>query len=282
MRGRKIAGRLCLLGLLGSIALAVWAFGIEPNRVVVRQVALNLPDWPADHQPLRLAMVSDIHAGSPFITAAKIDAVVAAINGERPDAIILLGDYVIQGVVGGDFMAPEDLARSLAHLNAPLGVYGVLGNHDWWLDGPRVNRALQSAGIIMIDNAALRIERPGGAFWLAGIGDNWEGAPDILGTVAKLADDAPALLATHNPDLFPQVPARIALSLATHTHGGQVNLPLIGRPIVPSRFGDRYASGHIVEQGRHLFVTTGLGTSILAVRFRVTPEIVVLTIRAGE
>ena len=80
MRGRKIAGRLCLLGLLGSIALAVWAFGIEPNRVVVRQVALNLPDWPADHQPLRLAMVSDIHAGSPFITAAKIDAVDAAIR----------------------------------------------------------------------------------------------------------------------------------------------------------------------------------------------------------
>lgn len=282
MSGRKLVGRLFILGLLGAISLAVWAFGIEPNRVVVRQVTLALPEWPTAHQPLRLAMVSDIHAGSPYINTAKIDAVVAAIQGEKPDAIILLGDYVIQGVVGGEFMAPEDLAKSLSRLDAPLGVYGVLGNHDWWLDGPRVSRALQSAGIVMIDNAARRIERPGGAFWLAGIGDHWEGAPDIPGTVAQLTDDAPALLATHNPDLFPQVPARIALSLAAHTHGGQVNLPLIGRPIVPSRFGERYASGHVVEEGRHLFVTTGLGTSIIPVRFRVTPEIVLLTIQAGE
>ena len=134
----------------------------------------------------------------------------------------------------------------------------------------------------MIDNTALRIERPGGAFWLVGIGDNLEGAPDIDGTLAKLSDDAPALLATHNPDLFPQVPPRIALSLAGHTHGGQVNLPFIGRPIVPSRYGERYASGLVVEQGRHLFVTTGLGTSIIPVRFRVPPEIVLLTIQARE
>ena len=245
-------------------------------------MALSLPDWPLSHRPVRLALVSDIHAGAPFVTTEKIDAVVAAIQSEKPDAVVLLGDYVVQGVIGGDFMAPEDLAKSLARLNAPLGVYAVLGNHDWWLEGPRVSRALQSAGVVMIDNTALRIERPGGAFWLVGIGDNWEGAPDIDGTLAKLSDDAPALLATHNPDLFPQVPPRIALSLAGHTHGGQVNLPFIGRPIVPSRYGERYASGLVVEQGRHLFVTTGLGTSIIPVRFRVPPEIVLLTIQARE
>ena len=271
--------QLCLVAL---VPLTVWSFWYEPSRVTVNHVALALPDWPAGHQPLRLALVSDIHAGSPYVTPEKLATVLAAIQGEKPDAIVLLGDYVIQGVVGGTFMAPEDLAKILAGLSAPLGVYGVLGNHDWWFDGSRVTAALRTAGIVMIDNRALRIERPGGAFWLAGIGDALEGAPDIGGTLAGLSDAAPVLLATHNPDLFPHVPRRVALSLAAHTLGGQVNLPIIGRPIVPSRYGQRYASGHIVEEGRHLFVTTGLGTSIIPVRFRVTPEIVVLTIRAGK
>ena len=280
-RRRWIVG-LGLLGLLGIAALAAWSLWLEPDRLVVRRVTLSLADWPAGHRPLRLAVLSDIHAGAPFITAEKIDAVVAAINRQRPDAIVLLGDVVIHGVIGGDFITPEDLAPRLARLTAPLGVYGVLGNHDWWLDGRRVKRAMQSAGIAMIDNAARRIERPGGAFWLVGVGDAWEGAPDIGGTLAKVVDQAPVIVATHNPDLFPEVPRRVALTLAGHTHGGQVNLPLLGRLVVPSRFGARYAAGPIVEGGRHLYVTTGLGTSILPVRFRVPPEIVLLTIRPGD
>ena len=282
MRIRKLADRLMLLCLLAGLALAIWAFGFEPNRIVVNHVSLSLPDWPAGHQPIRLALLSDIHAGAPFISAEKVDAIVSAVLAENPDAIMLLGDYVIQGVVGGTFMAPEDLAKILARLNAPLGVYGVLGNHDWWRDGARVTRAFRSAGIAMIDNSTQRIERVGGSFWLVGIGNIMEGAPDLGGALAQINDGAPALLMTHNPDIFPRVPGRIALSLAAHTHGGQVHLPLIGRPIVPSHYGERYASGLVVEEGRHLFVTTGLGTSILPVRFRVAPEIVILTIRSGS
>ena len=133
----------------------------------------------------------------------------------------------------------------------------------------------------MIDQAAVRIDRPGGAFWLVGIDDFWKGAPDIGAALAKVADRAPVILATHNPDLFPDVPRRVALALAGHTHGGQVNLPLLGRLVVPSGFGARYAAGHVVEGGRNFYITTGLGTSILPVRFRVPPEIVLLTIRAA-
>ena len=277
-RRRWIVG-LGLLGLLGFAALAAWSLWLEPDRLVVRRVTLSLAAWPAGHRPLRLAVLSDIHAGAPFITAGKIDQVVAAINRETPDAIVLLGDYVIHGVIGGDFMAPEDVAARLAGLTAPLGVYGVLGNHDWWLDGPRVSRAMESAGITMIDQTALALERPGGAFWLVGIGDFWQGAPDIGGALAQVTDQAPVILATHNPDLFPDVPDRVALTLAGHTHGGQVNLPLLGRLVVPSQFGARYAYGLVVEGSRHLFVAAGLGTSILPVRFRVPPEIVLLTLR---
>jgi predicted MPP superfamily phosphohydrolase len=105
----------------------------------------------------------------------------------------------------------------------------------------------------------------------------------VTGTLAKLNDDAPALLITHNPDLFPLIPPRVCLTLAGHTHGGQVAIPFVGRPIVPSRYGERYAIGHIQEHGRRMFVTSGVGTSIIPVRFRVPPEVVFLTIsRAGS
>jgi predicted MPP superfamily phosphohydrolase len=116
------------------------------------------------------------------------------------------------------------------------------------------------------------------AFWLAGVGDLWTGTPDIEGTLRQVDTDYPVILFTHNPDIFPNVPARVSLTVAGHTHGGQVNLPLLGRPVVPSDFGQRYAYGHVVEGGRHLFVGGGVGTSIIPARFRVPPEIVILTL----
>jgi predicted MPP superfamily phosphohydrolase len=107
---------------------------------------------------------------------------------------------------------------------------------------------------------------------LVGIRDFW-GPHDARRALAQVTNGDPVLVLTHNPDVFPEIPPRVSLTLAAHTHGGQVSLPLIGRPIVPSVFGQRYASGHVVEGGRHLFVTTGVGTSIIPVRFRVPPEI---------
>jgi predicted MPP superfamily phosphohydrolase len=115
--------------------------------------------------------------------------------------------------------------------------------------------------------------------WIAGISDLWTGRHDLSAALAAVTDDlAPVLLLTHNPDVFPMVPARVTLTLAGHTHGGQVRLPFIGRPVVPSQFGARFAAGHIVEGGRHLFVATGIGTSIVPIRFRVAPTVSILVL----
>jgi uncharacterized protein len=115
--------------------------------------------------------------------------------------------------------------------------------------------------------------------WLAGISDLWTRPHNVVGALAIVpADGTPVIALTHNPDIFPDVPGRVTLTLAGHTHGGQVNLPWIGAPVVPSQFGRRYAAGHVIEQGRHLFVATGVGTSIIPVRFRVPPAISILTI----
>jgi len=227
-------------------------------------------------------MLSDLHVGAPYIGLDKLRKIVNTTNAEHPEMVVILGDFVIQDVVGGHFVEPEQIAEVLKDLTAPLGVIAVLGNHDYWYSGDRVKNALVQQGIKVLTNEAYRIDYKGKPIWIAGIGDLWEGHPDIQGTLKQIPESDSVILITHNPDLFPDVPSRVSLTLAGHTHGGQVNLPFYGRKIIPSKYGERFAAGHIVEGGRHLFVTTGIGTSSLPVRFRVPPEIVILTLSSQD
>jgi predicted MPP superfamily phosphohydrolase len=208
--------------------------------------------------------------------------------------VVLLGDLNASHRFMTERVPPWRSAAILARLRPPLGVHSVLGNHDWWDDPiasrpgrrqrPETERALLAAGIPVLENRAVRLRHEGRNFWLAGLGSmsafsgmlgRWRGIDDLPATLTALKDDAPAILLAHEPDIFPRVPARIALTLSGHTHGGQVRLP--GLPLrVPSNFGDRYAYGHIVEGGRHLIVSAGLGTSAYPVRFGAPPEIVLV------
>jgi len=268
------------LSALVVLLLGLWAFWLEPASLKVHVVSLQVPRWHVEHVDLKIAILTDLHVGSPHTGLDKLHEVVERTNRESPDLVVVLGDLVINGVVGGEFVEPEPIAEELKKLRAPLGVIAVLGNHDWWTDGKRISEALQRAGLSVLENQARRVERSGKSFWVVGIADMWTRKPDIAGSLQQVEDDAPVILITHNPDIFPEVPARVSLTLAGHTHGGQVNLPLVGRPIVPSKYEQRYAMGHVVEDGRHLFVSGGVGTSIIPVRFRVPPEIVILTLRA--
>ena len=266
--------------ILTPIALALWAFQIEPGLLITRHTRLELPGW---RTALRVAVISDLHIGSPHVGLDQLKRIVERTNAEKPQLVVLLGDFVIggpghrPGVPGGTFVEPEAIANGLKDLRAPLGVFAVLGNHDWWYDGDRVHRALSEAGIRVLQNQAERIENGGGAFWLGGIGDMWTGHADVEGTLAQTAGDEPVLLITHNPDVFPMVPPRVSLTIAAHTHGGQVSPPIIGPVVTTSRLG--YVRGLYGDQGHQLFVTTGIGTSIMAVRFGVPPEIVILTLQ---
>ena len=251
---------------------------IEPGWVVTRETRLPIARWPAALGPLHIVALADLHTGSPHITVEKVAEVVARVNAAHPDLIVLLGDYVIHGVRGGHFVEPERTAAALRGLAAPLGVFAVLGNHDWWYDGGRVNRALADAGIRVLEDTAARVDTRGGPLWIAGVSDLYTRPADVGRALASVPDGAPVIVLTHNPDVFVHVPARVLLTLAGHTHGGQVNLPVLGRLIVPSQFGERFAIGHVQEDGRDLFVAPGIGTSIVPVRFGVRPEISVLTV----
>lgn len=269
----------------GALALTlvlplIWAFLIEPNRLVVKEETIALPDWPSNFENLRIAVLSDLHVGAPFITSEKLRFIVLQVNATQPDLVVILGDFM-SSVRGGKAIEPEVIAENLKNLCARHGVYAVLGNHDWWYDAPRVKLALEAVGIHVLEDDVTRIERNGQAIWLAGLKDAWTNQTDIDGTLRKVTDDNPIVALTHNPDLFVRIPQRVILTLAGHTHGGQVNLPFFGRLKVPSEFGQRYAAGHIFEKNHHLFVTTGIGTSIIPVRFRVPPEIVILTLKVS-
>lgn len=270
--------RAVLALLVGAGALLVYGTAIEPARLRVSERQLAPARWPAALGGLRVAVLTDLHVGAPHIDLAALRAVVDATNDAAPDLVVVLGDLVIDGVVGGHFVAPEPIAAELARLRPAGSVFAVLGNHDWGFDGPRITAALEHAGITVLDDRAVRLER---GLWIAGISDLWTRAADVERALAAVDDDAPVLALTHNPDVFPSVPTRVSLTLAGHTHGGQIDVPVVGPPVVPSKFGQRYAAGHVIEQGRHLFVATGIGTSILPVRIAVVPTIDVLTLVAS-
>ena len=256
-----------------------WGFFIEPNRLVVRQQTIRIDNWPRELAGLRIAVLSDIHAGSSFIDERKIRLIVQRTNELQPDLIVILGDYVTGNGQTSHTIEPEVFAPLLKDFHAPLGVYSVLGNHDWWYNGPRVSAALEQNGIHVLEDEVVELKRNGGSFWLAGLADMWTRPQRINATISKVPREQTVIALTHNPDIFPQLPQRVPLLLAGHTHGGQVQLPFIGSVIQPSEYGQQYLQGHIFENNHHLFVTTGIGTSIIPVRFNVPPEIVVLIVQ---
>jgi hypothetical protein len=265
-----------------GLSLAWWSLWWEPNQLTVKTTALPIPNWPAGFAHLKVVALSDLHVGAPHITLDKVREIVRRSNEQQPDLIVLLGDYVTQGVIGGHFIEPEVFVEVLRDLRAPLGVYAVLGNHDWAFGHEPVTRALARGGIRVLTNEAVRLERNGSTLWLAGLGDYFSRKNDLEKTLRGIPATAPIVALMHTPDFFLKLPPQFVLTLAGHTHGGQVNLPLLGRPVVPSDFGEKYALGFVEEGERRLFVTPGIGTSILPVRFRVPPEISVLTITAKE
>jgi uncharacterized protein len=271
-------GALVRRAAIGAAAAgALWAGWIEPRRLVTVRHTLELPGWPAALDGIRLGVMSDLHAGAPHAGTEAIARAVERLNAEAPDVMLLLGDFIDAHVLWGGRVPPELIARELGALHARLGVFAVLGNHDWKQAGDAMWRALTQAGIDVLENRAA----VAGDFYVAGLADLRERRPDLPTALADVPPDAPVVLLSHDPDVFPFVPDRVALTLSGHLHGGQVAIPLVRRPAIPSRYGERYARGHVVEGDRHLYVTSGLGTSGLPLRFLAPPEIVVLELRQG-
>lgn len=278
----RLRWRLAALALL--LLAAVWSFGIEPRWVAHRQVGHAVEGWRGP-PGMKVAVAADWHLTRRgwwrVMTVERAGRIVDEINAAQPDLVLLPGDFIADRDYrpGNGATAEDEIAGVLARLNAPLGVYAVLGNHDWEHGGGRFASALRRRGIRVLENEAAPL--PGTALWIAAVGDHSTGHSHALAALTLLPQGAQALVFMHDPASLFELPPVKGLVVAAHTHGGQVYLPGAGALVVPGAAPRAWAHGWVRHNGNRAYVTSGLGVSILPVRFNMRPEWVMFTIHDG-
>ena len=262
----KLFRRLLLIFTLLGISLLTDAL-YEPHTLEIKYYNISNKELSG----IKIAFAADFHL-APNDTA-RLQKIISALNQQQPDIIILGGDYV-KGHKRSSAMPARQIASMLTRLHAPYGIYAVLGNHDVWYGKTTITDALQKQNITVLDNENRHINIKNKELSIIGISDKATDKPDFVKAFQNAT--APAVLITHSPDTFPESP-KTALTLAAHTHGGQIRLPLLGAPVVNSAYGQRYNLGLISENDKMMIVTKGLGTSILPLRFNCRPEIVIIS-----
>lgn len=267
--------RLLLLALASPLLLAAWCYANILADPVVRRATLPVAGWPAGTPPIRVALISDIHVQGPDMPPERVARLVAQVNAQKPDLILLAGDFIGDRRLATRDYSAEETVAPLAGLRARLGVWAVLGNHDYWGDVDGIYRGLRRRGIGVLVNQAVRV----GPLTLAGANDDHTHQADIPATArAVQALPGPVVLLTHSPDLVPRLPERFGLVLAGHTHCGQVMLPIWGTLASSSRYGDRYRCDVIRENGRTIVVAGGWGASVVPFRLNAPPDWWLLTL----
>ena len=275
MRVRRFLLLLVALGL----ALLGWCYWTAIADPVVREAQVGLPDWPAGAPPVRALLMSDLHVAGPDMPPERLARIVGQANALQPDIVLIAGDFVSDKRASTRAYSFEEAVAPLAGLRSRLGMVAVLGNHEHWRNAAEARAALQRIGVRVLDNEAIAI----GPLAIGGLDDAFTSHQDVGAMMNRLrALQGARIILSHSPDPFPALPRDATLTLAGHTHCGQIRLPLIGALSTMSAYGDRYACGLIREDGRTLIVGAGLGTSILPLRLGAAPDIWLIRLGPGR
>ena len=263
----KLTGSAGAFGLVGSYPVF-----IEPYCVVTNTYRIPVPNLPQAFSGFRIVQLTDLHYGL-LVPQRLIRSVIARANRIERDVVVCTGDYVHEKDATGQI---DTVWPLLAELNAPSGVFSVLGNHDHWADTTRSQHWLNQTGQDL-RHKTVCIVRDGSKLWLAGAGDLWEDHRSLDGLLRGIPESDCRLVLAHNPDTADtQFSSRVDLMISGHTHGGQVKIPFFGPPVLPVR-NKTYSSGlKVSPRGTSVFISRGIGWAIYPVRFNCLPEIAVL------
>ena len=265
---RQFFKRAGFSGVFGFAAM--YPFFIERYIVLTNHYRISVPNLPAAFSGLRIVHLTDLHYGL-FEPLTVIKQVVHRANALKPDLIVCTGDYVL----GGE-KEIDQVWSVMTQLAAPLGVYSVLGNHDFWGSEERSDYWMKHSGQ-NLRHKTVRIERGGAHFWLGGAGDLWTDYKSLDVLLRDIPETDCRIVLAHNPDSadIPHI-SRVDLMLSGHTHGGQVCVPFIGAPVLPVS-NKKYSSGLVRSpRGEKVFISKGIGWANFPVRFNCPPEIAVL------
>jgi predicted MPP superfamily phosphohydrolase len=248
---------------------------------LIQRLALTVAGWPTFDRPLRIAFLSDFHAGSHSGDIARLASIAAEAAALKPDLVLFGGDYVNTQFFGGGRLPPHIIAAVIARTNGTLGRFAVLGNHDYTYGENDVAAALRSCGIVVLDNECRTLNFEGHQLDIVGVPDARVSRPKSRALLSGLSRERPTIVLAHDPVWFADVPAGPFLTLAGHTHGGQITLPALGVLRNASSAPLHWTHGLVVEDGRQLYVTAGLGTSLLPLRIGVPPEFAILDVNGA-
>jgi len=269
--------RILLVLLVGALATLLYAAVIEPRWLVVREVEVLDPDIPPSFDGKTIAFLTDVHHGIYF-PLHRVRNLVARTNALQPDLILLGGDYAHLQTR----YIPSCLAE-LAQLNAPLGKFGVLGNHDHWYDAELTWQSMRAAGIVALDNRAEWIVLGTERIRIGGVGDLWEHSQDLSATTSGVKDEDFVILLSHNPDYVESIQtSAVDLVLSGHTHGGQITFFGLWAPVSNSRFGQKYLSGVVSTPFTTAVISNGIGIVTPPLRFGARPEIILIRLHRGS
>jgi predicted MPP superfamily phosphohydrolase len=291
--GLRITRRTFIrLGIVGGLGLIGGKGFFNSRRPELVKMSVTLQRLPPVFDGLKVGQISDIHTG-PLVPAGLINKGVELLSAEKPDLIVLTGDFVsgatkfLWTTYGGFKQRHfDDCMRALGRLSAPLGVCGVLGNHDFW-SGPgvlkKIVHGLERVGVRVLRNEALALERKGEKVHVAGVDDYWESSYNLTKALQGVPEDACRILLSHNPDVnedIDNMKERLDFIISGHTHGGQVVLPFAGALYIPSPFGQKYLAGLVRDGKRQTYISRGLGLFFVPIRINSPADVSLLTLRS--